>query len=283
MSSSSICREILKNTGFTLSNQQISDTRYIFRPEQFPVSEGFLFEVEGYSDRTVYSVYPENMARYSVEQMGNSDDVKFIFFVQNIENLVQFGDVIIEVGNTEVENDIHLLKSAHWHNFTIELKSELTLDFTNKQFNHATINILSLFNSALMSFFELEESHGFENKSTDFVDSEYGLPEGAKKVVTVNKYERSRKNRELCIAAYGTSCIVCGFSFGENYGDIGEGCIHVHHLIPVSQMGGEYVVNPIKDLVPVCPNCHWMLHRREPPYTPQELLDIMTSDEDSSE
>ena len=61
------------------------------------------------------------------------------------------------------------------------------------------------------------------------------------------------------------------FDFEQTYGEIGKGFIHVHHLTPVSSIGKEYRLNPQTDLVPVCPNCHNMLHRKEPPYTIAEL------------
>ncbi len=67
----------------------------------------------------------------------------------------------------------------------------------------------------------------------------------------------------MCIKHYGAVCIVCDFSFEQVYGDLGAGFIHVHHLTPLSDIGREYQVNPIKDLRPVCPNCHAMLHREK--------------------
>lgn len=92
-----------------------------------------------------------------------------------------------------------------------------------------------------------------------------GLPEGGKARVEVNRYERSRANRALCVEVHGLRCHICDFDFGETYGELGEGFIHVHHLVPVSSMGNGYRVNPVTDLVPVCPNCHAMLHRHDPP------------------
>jgi predicted HNH restriction endonuclease len=78
--------------------------------------------------------------------------------------------------------------------------------------------------------------------------------EGATKHITVNVYERSAKARRACIARYGVACFVCGFNFKSVYGDAGDGFIHVHHLKPLSEVGEEYVLNPVEDLRPVCPN-----------------------------
>ena len=79
--------------------------------------------------------------------------------------------------------------------------------------------------------------------------------------MVVNSYERNREAREICIAAHGCRCSVCGMDFEQMYGDIGRGFIHVHHIVPISTIGAEYKLDPVKDLVPVCPNCHAMLHR----------------------
>lgn len=95
--------------------------------------------------------------------------------------------------------------------------------------------------------------------------------EGAKKEIVVNRYERNREAREKCIAAHGCKCVVCGMDFEKVYGPIGRGYIHVHHIVPLSSIGKEYELDPINDLIPVCPNCHAMLHRHDPPLIVDEL------------
>ena len=103
------------------------------------------------------------------------------------------------------------------------------------------------------------------------------IPEGARTRVEVNRYERSRRARERCLAQHGFACRVCGLSFEERYGEIGENFIHVHHTTPLSQVAGDpdYKLNPVEDLVPVCPNCHAMLHRGDSALTVEELRDRM--------
>lgn len=101
------------------------------------------------------------------------------------------------------------------------------------------------------------------------------LFEGAKKTIVVNSYERNSKARRDCLKYKKAICAVCSLDFEEKYGLIGKGFIHVHHIVPVSQIGKSYKVNPINDLIPVCPNCHSMLHRKEPPYLVDELKAIL--------
>ena len=101
------------------------------------------------------------------------------------------------------------------------------------------------------------------------------LNEGMKKTIVVNTYERNPKAREKCIKYWGVNCAVCEFNFEKIFGKYGKGFIHVHHLVPVSTIGKEYKIDPIQDLRPVCPNCHSMLHRNNPPLTIEELKNII--------
>ena len=98
-----------------------------------------------------------------------------------------------------------------------------------------------------------------------------GNREGSQKLVQSVEYERDPVNRRLCILLKGCRCAVCGFDFEKVYGEIGRNFIEVHHIIPVSEMGEGYRVNPAEDLVPLCSNCHSMIHRRKPPYSPEEV------------
>ena len=93
--------------------------------------------------------------------------------------------------------------------------------------------------------------------------------------IAVNKYERDPKVRARAIENYGPTCQVCGFNFERVYGALGEGFIHVHHLVPLSEVGHSYVIDPVKDVQPVCPNCHAMLHKRMPPYTIEQLRAVI--------
>lgn len=101
--------------------------------------------------------------------------------------------------------------------------------------------------------------------------------EGACVRVTVNAYERNTKARSACLQHYGIKCAVCQLEFDKRYGEIGRGFIHVHHIVPLSKVGEAYSVDPVNDLVPVCPNCHSMLHRKEPPFTIEELRAMLVS------
>ncbi len=102
-----------------------------------------------------------------------------------------------------------------------------------------------------------------------------GEEEGGVVRVEVNRYERSSINRAACIEIHGAICTACGFDFGTAYGSIGVGFIEVHHLEPISGLVPGTVVDPARDLLPLCSNCHAMIHRRMPPFTVEELRSIL--------
>jgi 5-methylcytosine-specific restriction protein A len=104
-----------------------------------------------------------------------------------------------------------------------------------------------------------------------------GLPEGARTRIEVNRYERDRRNRAAALAIHGFSCKACRQLLDDRYGSVAAELIEVHHITPVSQLGPGYVINPKHDLVPLCPNCHSVAHRRSPPYTVQELREMMAA------
>lgn len=97
---------------------------------------------------------------------------------------------------------------------------------------------------------------------SQIIEEGHGI-EGARKSYLVNKYERDPKNRKKAIEIHGLNCFGCGFNFEEVYGERGKDFIEVHHVKPLSTVKEEIVVNPETDLVPVCSNCHRMIHRRK--------------------
>lgn len=55
-------------------------------------------------------------------------------------------------------------------------------------------------------------------------------------------------------------CSACDFDFEMTYGKIGSGYIEAHHIIPVASLQ-EGARTRLSDLVPLCANCHRMVHR----------------------
>lgn len=104
---------------------------------------------------------------------------------------------------------------------------------------------------------------------------EQRFSEGAARRILVNAYERDRGARRLCIEHHGMGCAVCGMTFAERYGPEVATIVHVHHVRPLSAIGEEYSVDPVNDLRPVCPNCHAVIHSREPCYSVAEAARLL--------
>lgn len=154
-----------------------------------------------------------------------------------------------------------------WTAFEIEAEgAPLMLDHSDAtQIGAAVLSWTSRLLAMAISLIPLEEVETAKQMR------DIGGPEGRARRAEVNVYERNQLNRKICISIRGTNCVACGFDFLARYGEIGRDFIHVHHVIPVSKLDDRYRLNPADDLVPVCPNCHAMIHRRDPPF---EIGDI---------
>ncbi|MBQ9009933.1 MAG: HNH endonuclease [Clostridia bacterium] len=132
-----------------------------------------------------------------------------------------------------------------------------------------------------LPFFEVELRHWLNDHSyrirpfPELMEPDH-LEDGKEISVRATRFERNGKARRKCIAHYGTACQICGFDFGSVYGEDFAGKIEVHHIVPLSEIREEYVVDPVRDLIPVCSNCHTALHsRKDGYYTPDELRQLL--------
>ncbi len=96
--------------------------------------------------------------------------------------------------------------------------------------------------------------------------------EGAVRRISVNQYERDPRCRTQAIQKHGVRCFGCRLELAEMYGIIARGYIQIHHVKPVSS---GITKTKIDDLIPLCPNCHIIVHLKDPPLTVNELKDII--------
>ncbi|WP_167140547.1 HNH endonuclease [Diaminobutyricimonas sp. TR449] len=148
-------------------------------------------------------------------------------------------------------------RAVHWQDDAVEAASSLAAALM----------------AMLLSLLPLDDPESDGSHAT--LDNAQFAVEGRTRRVETNWYERSRSNRALAIIAHGTTCASCGFSFERSYGELGTGYVEIHHLTPVHLMDAPRVVNPIEELVPLCSNCHRMVHRIDPPLPPEVLREIV--------
>ena len=160
------------------------------------------------------------------------------------------------------------VKTTIWREFNLVVSKSYSTQDT--EFASLAACLLDFF--CLILLLLVDET---EWNSPQKIEDTLGEYEGELSRVQVNKYERNRYNRALCLAFYGFECRGCNHVLEKIYGPLGANVIHVHHIVPVSQMGSSYRLDPIKDLIPLCPNCHTIIHRETPPLTLSALRQMI--------
>lgn len=118
-----------------------------------------------------------------------------------------------------------------------------------------------------------EDAESFIRRVKNYIDCFESIPldeqehsdfqEGERRLFLVNSSSRSRQAREECLRSKGYVCTICKKKVAEIYGEDFRQVIEVHHLQPISERNGIYNINPVQDLIPVCPTCHRVLHTKK--------------------
>lgn len=126
-------------------------------------------------------------------------------------------------------------------------------------------NVFNLITSKLHpnEILEPKPDYHTENTLNDTSNELESETEGKAKSRFVTTYERNPKYRTQAIAIHGNSCVACGFNFGKFYGAYADGFIHIHHVVPVSEFESPKRIDPEMDLIPLCANCHSVVHRKK--------------------
>ncbi len=241
------------------------------RAADIPPPNGFMITVTTGWKSIEADFVPDTYAGELVRAMGESSPEARQAFGSLAESFREMGNRIKLNINGSPVLTISELPPAPWRKFQLNVR-RLT-DATNGDetaLQACAEEIATACLALILTLLPLEE-----DDTVPIPMYESGLPEGACTRVTVNRYERSPVNRAACIAAHGTTCNVCGFDFGNTYGPFCHGFIEVHHRTPVSRMGSGYIIDPVRDLVPLCSNCHAAVHRTDPPIEPEALAAII--------
>ncbi len=159
--------------------------------------------------------------------------------------------------------------------FELVMKSvELHLEYRLTESNVKHHNVRALVDPYRAKLVQQAVSHVYPDEVSG---PSLEFTEGAVKQVNINAYERNPKARAACIEKYGATCQVCDLNFENKYGKTGKGFIHVHHKVELATIGENYQVDPVNDLIPVCPNCHAMLHTEKPAMDIGKLKQILAT------
>lgn len=252
-----------------------SEPHYICSPSNDDAS---LFEVDIYihnSVRIIADIMPQKHAGGLLYEMQQATTEQINMFFEYWDALKNYGaKVQFLINNTSVKeaNDWN----KQWRMFNARVTKIPLTDDNDDCDNFEVITTWAKHCFCwIFCLLNISDVPSYDIVSEPFELRTLGKLEGNIYQVTTNRYERNTINRELCLARKGYKCAICGFDFKERYGKVGKNFIEVHHVVPVSQLGPNYRINVDTDLIPVCANCHAMLHRKDPPYTPSELTQIV--------
>jgi 5-methylcytosine-specific restriction protein A len=229
----------------------------------------FNLEVKFKGDvRITILLKPEKYSLNFVKQLSQSSIEQREKFI-SIWNLIGSKFVNLTINNEQINQEAFLNKRTNWNSFFIKFtKAPICEEGSADSITETVLNF----------------THDIITMVLSLVDFEIeGFSEGKLSKIEINKYERNPVNRKICLMAKGYVCEICGFDFQRTYGNIGKDYIEVHHTIQVSEMGADYIVKPLKDLVPLCSNCHSMIHRTKPMLSIDYLKnEYLNRDKDSS-
>lgn len=210
----------------------------------------FNLEVKFRGDvRLTILLNPEKYSAKFVQQLSQSSIEQRDKFI-SIWNSIGIKHINLFINNEQIDQEKFLFHRVTWNSFSIKFtKAPICDEVSNTSINETVLNFINDLITMVLSLVDFEIE---------------GYSEGKLSRVEINKYERNPVNRKICLMAKGYICSICGFDFEKTYGEIGKDYIEVHHITQVSDMGEDYIVKPLEDLVPLCSNCHSMIHRTKP-------------------
>jgi 5-methylcytosine-specific restriction protein A len=240
-------------------------------PAGLPASQTFSLRVLVGWRRIDVTFQPGKFSAHLMEAMGSADETGRRTFCAVLSACREQGaDIMFSVNGVGRDPEDASGWSIPWRSLGLEIRrgmlslNEDDAEYDRRQIEHWTSRAAA----AVAALLPLEEVSAESAEAS-------GLPEGAKTRIEVNRYERDRRNRAAALAIHGYVCKACDLDMSTRYGPIAAGMIEVHHVTLVSEMGPGHIVNPRTDLVPLCPNCHSVAHRRSPPFSITEVRDLL--------
>lgn len=271
----SLAQRVAAETGLAFTGTEGRDgdgSRWLeLRPAEYPAGQTFtLRTVVGWRRIDVH-FRPGNFAGELMEAMGRADESGRQTFRTVLGVCRDSGaDIALAVNGAAADPEDGAIWSAPWRSLDLAIRRGMLA--INEGDADADMRQIELWTSraaaAVLALLPLEVDGDEAGEAAPDVA---GLPEGAKTRIEVNRYERDRRNRAAALAIHGYLCKACDLDMGERYGPAAAGLIEVHHVTPVSEVGPGYIIDPKSDLVPLCPNCHAVAHRRSPPFSVDEL------------
>lgn len=242
----------------------------------FEARQGLSFWFENYnrSNGPIFSIRPSGLKRHAVSLKFGAYAASCI---KHIEERASNDDYALAYAFIEQLNDafdVSVNGSSCYQNWNITPK--LQINVTRKVSElHSSVEISKTIIKVMIPLIAaVAELIGYEDEEVAEEEA-VARTEGGESEVLAKKRERNPRNRLLCLSIHGEVCGVCGFMPQDSYGSEFSSIIEVHHIEPLSELGQPRAYSPRTDLIPLCPNCHRAIHKRNPALTPAELKELM--------
>ncbi len=276
-----LARVITDQTGLGFEAKSDVDAdgqlRYLLRPRDLPAEHTFCIQTTLGWRRLRVDFEPGKFAVSLLADMGHADADARSVFRSVLADCVDCGaEIHLEINGKTAPFDSDDVWAQKWSGLVLTLKKgqlELGTDDGEPDAQIAC-RWTGRHAAAIVAILPTESE-------SVMVDPDVvGYPEGALATVQINRFERDRRNRAAAIAIHGSTCKGCGLEMAAKYGSLASGVIEVHHITPVSELGDSHVIDPATDLVPLCPNCHTVVHRRSPPISIEDLKELIWGSRD---
>jgi 5-methylcytosine-specific restriction protein A len=253
---------VARRLGLPIKAELPAADRLVLTPSEIEGNDGFRIEVRT-SWRTAEARFiPGKFARPLIARMGNAGPEARAGFEALATAAAKHGKLSVNANGTELNTAASTPWPQHWQTFEIVLKKQCVVfeELPRAQVQQLLEDIVTPMFGMCIALIGIED-----------VEADASALEGTPTEIISRRYERRPVNREICLSVRGRRCYCCNMDFGEVYGPLADGYIEVHHIKPASEMGAGYTVNPVTDLVPICSNCHSVVHLTNPPRNVDEL------------
>ena len=228
------------------------------------------------------SLFPEKF--YPIPMKGYDQTIRYLFNYEKgklpkvgLEYLLECQSYLKETWENLSQYPIENLCLSVWNEF---YKANPELNIKVKTELSAIDKVWLAQDFHLFVHREILDLYKSKNKSIQIVEEDEPTAiEGNSVLAQHMRYERNSSfiqgiKKKALTENKMLNCQICGFSFIEKYGQIGEGFIEAHHKNPLFETKGK-IKTKREDILLVCSNCHRMLHRGKPTLQIAELKESM--------
>jgi 5-methylcytosine-specific restriction protein A len=253
---------VARRLGLPVQAQLLAADKLTLIPSGLHENDGFSVEVRT-SWRTAEAYFaPGKFARPLLAKMGEAgSEARAAFSALAIAAKKQV-KMTFRVNGTDIDTQDPSSWPVQWQKVELALKKPGVVfeDLTSKELESVISDIITPLFGMCIALIGIEDT-----------EADPSALEGNPVEAVSRRYERKPVNREICLSVRGRRCCCCNMDFGEVYGDIADGFIEVHHITPASEMGPGYLINPVTELVPICSNCHSVVHLSSPAASVDEV------------